>query len=51
VPGDDVRKRLEALPRITSAAVRALGTEQLTLRVDLVDESWASRWWTRRRYL
>ncbi|MGW7486510.1 nitroreductase/quinone reductase family protein [Streptomyces sp. NPDC054786] len=37
VPQDDARARLKALPRFNSAAVRALGTNLLTFRVDLLD--------------
>ncbi|MGW1158801.1 nitroreductase family deazaflavin-dependent oxidoreductase [Streptomyces sp. NPDC002513] len=37
LPGDDARARLTALPRLNSAAVRALGTGLLTVRVDLDD--------------
>ncbi|WP_216215840.1 nitroreductase family deazaflavin-dependent oxidoreductase [Amycolatopsis aidingensis] len=37
VPEDDARARLKALPRMNSAAVRAVGTDLLTLRVDLAD--------------
>lgn len=37
VPQDDARARLKALPRLNSAAVRALGTNLLTVRVDLTD--------------
>ncbi|MFI1536705.1 nitroreductase/quinone reductase family protein [Streptomyces anandii] len=35
LPGDDPVARLRTLPRYNSAAVRALGTELLTVRVDL----------------
>jgi deazaflavin-dependent oxidoreductase (nitroreductase family) len=35
LPGDDPRARLKTLPRFNSAAVRALGAELLTVRVDL----------------
>jgi deazaflavin-dependent oxidoreductase (nitroreductase family) len=35
LPEDDARARLKALPRGNSAAVRALGTNLLTVRVDL----------------
>lgn len=35
VPEDDARARLRALPRANSAVVRAVGTNLLTLRVDL----------------
>ena len=35
LPEDDARARLKALPRYNSAAVRALGTDLLTVRVDL----------------
>jgi deazaflavin-dependent oxidoreductase (nitroreductase family) len=34
-PADDPRARLAALPRLNSAAVRALGTDLLTIRVAL----------------
>ncbi|MGW2026112.1 nitroreductase/quinone reductase family protein [Streptomyces decoyicus] len=37
VPQDDARARLKTLPRLNSAAVRALGTNLLTFRVDLLD--------------
>ncbi|MGV9244415.1 nitroreductase/quinone reductase family protein [Streptomyces sp. NPDC003710] len=35
LPGDDPQARLRTLPRLNSAAVRALGTGLLTVRVDL----------------
>ncbi|MFD8570306.1 nitroreductase/quinone reductase family protein [Streptomyces sp. NPDC057694] len=35
VPQDDARARLKSLPLLNSAAVRALGDELLTIRVDL----------------
>ncbi|MFF8915863.1 nitroreductase/quinone reductase family protein [Streptomyces sp. NPDC015032] len=35
LPQDDARARLKVLPRGNSAAVRALGTDLLTVRVDL----------------
>ncbi|MEU0840241.1 nitroreductase/quinone reductase family protein [Streptomyces sp. NPDC005962] len=35
LPEDDARARLKALPRYNSTAVRALGTDLLTVRVDL----------------
>ncbi len=35
LPDDDAHARLKALPRLNSAAVRAVGTDLLTLRVDL----------------
>jgi F420H(2)-dependent quinone reductase len=35
VPDDDARRRLAQLPRFNSAMVRMLGTELLTIRVDL----------------
>ncbi|PZG94201.1 nitroreductase family deazaflavin-dependent oxidoreductase [Streptomyces sp. NTH33] len=35
LPDDDPVARLRALPRLNSAAVRALGTDLLTVRVDL----------------
>ncbi|WP_151483219.1 nitroreductase/quinone reductase family protein [Streptomyces albicerus] len=34
---DDARARLKSLPRMNSAAVRAVGTNLLTVRVDLTD--------------
>ncbi|MFF9507054.1 nitroreductase/quinone reductase family protein [Streptomyces sp. NPDC014724] len=37
LPEDDARARLKKLPRYNSAAVRALGTDLLTVRVDLAD--------------
>ncbi|WP_432170084.1 nitroreductase/quinone reductase family protein [Streptomyces sp. 1222.5] len=37
LPEDDARARLRALPRFNSAAVRAFGTDLLTVRVDLAD--------------
>ncbi|MCX4679034.1 nitroreductase family deazaflavin-dependent oxidoreductase [Streptomyces sp. NBC_01433] len=37
VPHDDPRARLRELPRFNSAAVRAFGTDLLTVRVDLTD--------------
>ncbi|KZB82281.1 nitroreductase/quinone reductase family protein [Amycolatopsis regifaucium] len=37
LPDDDPRARLKALPRLNSAAVRAIGTQLLTIRVDLDD--------------
>ncbi|GAA5006937.1 nitroreductase/quinone reductase family protein [Streptomyces siamensis] len=37
LPDDDPRARLGLLPRMNSAAVRALGTRLLTVRVDLTD--------------
>ncbi len=37
LPDDDARARLRALPRFTSAAVQAIGTDLLTIRVDLDD--------------
>ncbi|MEW2486798.1 nitroreductase family deazaflavin-dependent oxidoreductase [Streptomyces sp. NPDC048411] len=37
VPQDDPRARLRTLPRFNSAAVRALGTDLLSVRVDLSD--------------
>ncbi len=33
--GDDAKSRLKELPRANSAAVRAVGTDLLTVRVDL----------------
>ncbi|WP_314172088.1 nitroreductase family deazaflavin-dependent oxidoreductase [Streptomyces winkii] len=38
VPEDDARARLRTLPRFNSAAVRAFGTNLLTVRVDLDSE-------------
>ncbi|MEV6911813.1 nitroreductase/quinone reductase family protein [Amycolatopsis sp. NPDC051071] len=35
LPDDDARARLKALPRFNSAAVQAVGTDLLTIRVDL----------------
>ncbi|MFF3911487.1 nitroreductase/quinone reductase family protein [Streptomyces sp. NPDC001848] len=35
LPDDDPRARLKQLPRMNSMAVRALGTQLLTVRVDL----------------
>ena len=35
LPEDDARARLRSLPRMNSSAVRALGTNLLTVRVDL----------------
>ncbi|BBX09663.1 nitroreductase/quinone reductase family protein [Mycolicibacterium aichiense] len=35
LPGDDARARLAKLPRMNSAAVRAMGDNLLTIRVDL----------------
>ncbi|MGK8509173.1 nitroreductase/quinone reductase family protein [Nocardia asiatica] len=37
LPDDDPRARLAALPRANSAAVRVVGTDLLTLRIDLDD--------------
>ncbi|MEU3534125.1 MULTISPECIES: nitroreductase/quinone reductase family protein [Streptomyces] len=37
LPDDDPRARLRGLPRLNSTAVRALGTDLLTIRVDLTD--------------
>ncbi|MFE2095956.1 nitroreductase family deazaflavin-dependent oxidoreductase [Streptomyces sp. NPDC059468] len=37
LPEDDAVARLRALPRFNSAAVRAFGTDLLTVRVDLAD--------------
>jgi len=34
VPDDDARARLKLLPRANSAAVAAVGTDLLTVRVD-----------------
>ncbi|MER5296361.1 nitroreductase family deazaflavin-dependent oxidoreductase [Streptomyces pharetrae] len=38
LPDDDPVARLRTLPRYNSAAVRALGTDLLTIRVDLTDD-------------
>jgi deazaflavin-dependent oxidoreductase (nitroreductase family) len=35
LPDDDPIQRLRSLPRLNSAAVRAMGTDLLTIRVDL----------------
>jgi hypothetical protein len=37
LPDDDVVARLAQLPRLNSAAVRAVGTDLLTVRIDLTD--------------
>ncbi|MEW1692775.1 nitroreductase/quinone reductase family protein [Streptomyces sp. NPDC091265] len=37
LPEDDARARLRTLPAYNSAVVRALGTDLLTVRVDLAD--------------
>ncbi|MGY0021848.1 nitroreductase/quinone reductase family protein [Streptomyces sp. cg35] len=37
LPDDDARARLRTLPRYNSAAVRAFGTQLLTIRIDLAD--------------
>jgi hypothetical protein len=37
LPDDDPRARLAALPRANSAAVRLVGTDLLSLRIDLDD--------------
>ncbi|KFU83273.1 deazaflavin-dependent oxidoreductase, nitroreductase family [Amycolatopsis lurida] len=37
LPEDDPRARLKTLPTVNSAAVRAIGTNLLTIRVDLDD--------------
>ncbi|MFD6066839.1 MULTISPECIES: nitroreductase/quinone reductase family protein [Amycolatopsis] len=37
LPEDDPRARLKTLPTVNSAAVRAIGTDLLTIRVDLDD--------------
>jgi deazaflavin-dependent oxidoreductase (nitroreductase family) len=37
LPDDDARARLKQLPRFNSALVAALGTNPLTLRIDLAD--------------
>jgi deazaflavin-dependent oxidoreductase (nitroreductase family) len=41
VPEDDARARLRSLPRYNSSVVRALGTNLLSVRVDLAD--WRAR--------
>ncbi|MGH3558580.1 MAG: nitroreductase family deazaflavin-dependent oxidoreductase [Mycobacterium sp.] len=35
LPDDDPKQRLHSLPRLNSAGVRAMGTDLLTIRVDL----------------
>ncbi|VBA39217.1 hypothetical protein LAUMK136_02870 [Mycobacterium attenuatum] len=35
LPDDDPRQRLRDLPRVNGAAVRAIGTDLLTIRIDL----------------
>jgi len=35
LPGDDARERLRTLPRLNSFAVRSVGTDLLTVRIDL----------------
>jgi len=37
LPDDDPRARLQALPKANSAAVRLVGTDLLTVRIDLDD--------------
>ena len=37
MPDDDPRERLRSLPQLNSLAVRAMGTNLLTIRVDLTD--------------
>jgi deazaflavin-dependent oxidoreductase (nitroreductase family) len=37
LPDDDARARLRTLPRLNSAAVRVVGTDLLTIRIDLDD--------------
>ncbi|MEV0224185.1 nitroreductase/quinone reductase family protein [Streptomyces sp. NPDC050704] len=37
LPEDDARARLKSLPRFNSGAVKAFGTNLLTVRVDLTD--------------
>jgi deazaflavin-dependent oxidoreductase (nitroreductase family) len=37
LPDDDARARLKQLPRFNSALVAALGTNPLTLQIDLAD--------------
>ncbi len=38
LPDDDPIARLATLPRMNSAIVRALGTNLLTIRIDLTDQ-------------
>ena len=35
LPNDDARQRLRSLPRLNSTGVRTMGTDLLTIRVDL----------------
>ena len=35
LPDDDARSRLRSLPKVNSAAVRTVGSDLLTIRVDL----------------
>ncbi|MCQ4120674.1 nitroreductase/quinone reductase family protein [Rhodococcus tibetensis] len=42
LPDDDAVARLAQLPRLNSAAVRVVGTDLLTVRVDLVDRETSS---------
>ncbi|MEU9211528.1 nitroreductase/quinone reductase family protein [Streptomyces sp. NPDC048415] len=37
LPGDDARARLRSLPRFNSAAVRIVGADLTTVRVDITD--------------
>ncbi|MBW0016988.1 MAG: nitroreductase family deazaflavin-dependent oxidoreductase [Mycobacterium sp.] len=37
LPDDDARERLRSLPRLNSAVVRTMGSDLLTIRVDLED--------------
>jgi deazaflavin-dependent oxidoreductase (nitroreductase family) len=37
LPDDDARARLRSLPKFNSAAVKTVGTDLLTIRIDLVD--------------
>lgn len=43
VPDDDARARLKTLPGLNSAAVRAVGTDLLTIRVDLEPDAATAR--------
>ena len=38
VPDDDPRARLRAMPRLNASVVRAMGSELLTVRIDLANE-------------
>jgi deazaflavin-dependent oxidoreductase (nitroreductase family) len=37
LPDDDARARLRSLPKFNSAAVKTVGTDLLTIRIDLAD--------------